>query len=103
MKQIPKNSGRGGDGGRHQVFQRLWAPPIYSDLIQIHREGNVGSGKRLAGGGEELGPGKDDVEEDVAYPQQGGSKVSGVRILLKGRDIGGTTLWRRDLGGHSTV
>ena len=31
----------------------------------------------MAGGGEELGPGEDGVEEDVADTQQGGSYASG--------------------------
>ena len=36
----------------------------------------------LVRGGEELGPGKDVVEEDFAHPQQGGGNASGVRILF---------------------
>ena len=40
------------------------------------------------------------MEEDVAHPQQGGSNASGVRILFKGRDTGGTALCSGDLGGH---
>ena len=48
----------GGEGGYHQVFQPLWAPPGYGDLLQITGAGDLGGGRRLASGGEELGPGK---------------------------------------------
>ena len=40
------------------------------------------------------------MEEDAADTQQGGSNASVVRLLLKGRDTGGTALWGRNLGGH---
>ena len=60
-------SGGGGEGGHRQGFQRLWVPPGYGDLLQIPRAGDLGDGRQrlLAGGDEELGPGKDGVEEDV--------------------------------------
>ena len=44
--------GRGGEGGHRQGFQRLWAPPGDGDLLQIPGTGDLGDGKRLAGGGE---------------------------------------------------
>ena len=53
--------GRGGVGGHRQDFQSLWAPPGDGDLLQIPRAGDLGDGRRLVGGGEELVPGKDDV------------------------------------------
>ena len=45
-------SGGGGEGGHRQVFQRLWAPPGYGDLIQIHGAGDLGGRRRLAVSGE---------------------------------------------------
>ena len=56
----------GGEGGHLQVFQRLWAPPGDGDLLNIPGTGDLRDGRRLAGGGEELGPVKYGVEEDVA-------------------------------------
>ena len=35
-------SGGGGEGGHHQGFQRLWAPPGDGDLLQIPRAGDLG-------------------------------------------------------------
>ena len=75
-------SGKRGEGGRRQGFQRLWAPPGDDDLLKIPRAGDLGDGRRLAGGGEELGPVEDGVEENFADTQQGGSNASGVRILF---------------------
>ena len=40
------------------------------------------------------------MEEDVPDTNQGGSDASGVRLLLKSRDTGGTDLRIGDLGGH---
>ena len=76
-------SGGGGEGGHHQVFQRLWATPGYGDLPQIPDMGDLSGGQRLAGGGEELVPGKEVFEEDVAHPYQGGGGATGVRIIFK--------------------
>ena len=36
----------------------------------------------MASGGEELGLGEDGVEEDVIYPQQGGSNALGLCLLF---------------------
>ena len=47
------------------VLQYLWAPPVYSDLLQIPRAGDLGNGRRMAGGGKELDLGEYGVEEDV--------------------------------------
>ena len=55
-------SGGGGEGGYHQGFQRLWAPPGDGDLLQIPGAGDLGRGRRLAGGGEGFGPGKKGLE-----------------------------------------
>ena len=52
-------SGGGGEVGHHQGLQRLLAPPGDGDLLQIPDVGDVGSGRRLAGGVEELVPGKE--------------------------------------------
>ena len=52
-------SGGGGEGGHCQGFQRLWAPPGDGDLLQIPGADYLGGVRRLAGGGEELGPGKE--------------------------------------------
>ena len=54
--------GRGGEGGHRQGFQRLWEPPGYGDLLQIPGAGDLGDGRQLAGGGEELGLGKEGLE-----------------------------------------
>ena len=59
--------------GSRQGFQRLWVPHGDVGLLQIPREGDIGNGRRLASGGEELGLAKDGVEEDVVDTQQGGS------------------------------
>ena len=53
---------RGGEGGHRQGFQRLWAPPGDGDFLQMPRVGDLGDGRRLAGGGKELGPVKYRVE-----------------------------------------
>ena len=53
-----------GEGGHRQVFQRLLVPPRDGDLLQIPRADDLGKGRWLTGGGEEIGPGEDDVEED---------------------------------------
>ena len=42
----------GGEGGYIQVFQRLWVSPGDVDLLQIRRAGDLGNGRKLAGGGE---------------------------------------------------
>ena len=55
-------SGGGGEGGQRQGFQRLWAPPGDDDLLQIPGAGDLGDGRQLAGGGEELGPGEEFLE-----------------------------------------
>ena len=52
----------GVEGCHFQVFQRLWAPPIDDDLLQIPRVGDLGDGRRLDGGVEELGPNEEGVE-----------------------------------------
>ena len=49
-------SGRGGEVGHHQGFQRLWAPPGDGDLLQIPGMGDLSGRQRLAGGGEKLVP-----------------------------------------------
>ena len=92
--------GGGREGGHRQGFQRLWAPPGDGDLLQIPRAGDLGDIRQLAGGGEELGPGEDGVEEDVEHTQQGGSDASGVRIIFKGCDTGGTAIWSGYLYGN---
>ena len=55
-------SGRGGEGGHRQGFQRLWEPLGDGDLLQIPGAVDFGYGRRLAGGGEELGPGEEVLE-----------------------------------------
>ena len=75
-------SGGGGEEGHRQGFHSLWAPPGDGDLLQIPRAGDIGDGRRMARGGEELGLGKDGVEEDVADTQKGGSDSSGVWLLF---------------------
>ena len=55
-------SGRGGEGGHRQGFQRLWDPPGDGDLLQIPGAGDLGNGRKLSGSGDELGPGKDVLE-----------------------------------------
>ena len=54
--------GGGVEVSHHQGFQRLWFPPGDGDLLQITGAGVIGDGKRLAGGGEELGLGKEGSE-----------------------------------------
>ena len=48
-----------GEGDHLQGFQCLWAPPGDCDLLQIPGTGDLGGGRLLAGGGEELVPGKE--------------------------------------------
>ena len=55
-------SGGGGEGGHHQGFQRLWAPPGDGDLLQISGAGDLGDGQQLDIGGEELGMGEEGLE-----------------------------------------
>ena len=55
-------SGIEGEGGHRQGFQSLWAPPGDGDLLQIIGAGDIGGGRRMAGGGEELGPVKEGLE-----------------------------------------
>ena len=54
----------------------------------------------MAGGGEELIVSKEDLEEDVAHPQQGGGGAAGVRIIFQGCGAGGTVIQIGDLGGQ---
>ena len=54
--------GRGGEGGHHQGFQRLWSPTGDGDLLQITGTVDLGRVQRLAGGGEKLVPGKESLE-----------------------------------------
>ena len=75
-------SGGGGEGGHRQGFQRLWAPLGDGDLLQIPGADDLGDGRQLADGDEELGPGKYGVEEDFAHPRQGGIYALGVRLLF---------------------
>ena len=63
-------SGGRGEGGHQKGFQRLWASPGDGDLLQTPSAGDISDGQQLAGGGEEIGPGKDGLEEDVADTQQ---------------------------------
>ena len=51
-----------GEGGHRQGFHRIWAPPEDGELLIIPGVGNLSDRLRLAGGGEELGPGKDGLE-----------------------------------------
>ena len=62
MKQIPKNSGGGGEGYHHQGFQRLWETPGEGDLLQIPGAGDIGDGRQLAGSGKEHCQGKEGLE-----------------------------------------
>ena len=55
-------NGRGLEGGHRQGFQRLWDTPVYGDLLQIPGASDLGDRQRLAGGGEELEPGKEGLE-----------------------------------------
>ena len=93
-------SGGGGEGGHRQGFQRLCATPGDDELLQITRAGALGNIRRLVGSGEELGTGKDDVEENAAVNQQRGSNASSVRLLFSGCDTSDTSPRIRDLGGH---
>ena len=43
-------SGREGEGGHHQEFQPLQAPPGDDELFQIPGTGDFGVRKQLAGG-----------------------------------------------------
>ena len=72
----------GGEVGYQQGFQSLLAPPGYGDLLQISRAGDLGDGRRIDGGGEELGPGEDFVDEDVVDSQQWGSNAVSVWLLF---------------------
>ena len=45
-------SSGGGEGVHHQGFQCLWLPPVDSDLLPIPGTGDLGGGRRLAGGGQ---------------------------------------------------
>ena len=74
--------GGGGEGVHIQGIQRLWAPPGDFDLLLIPWTGDLGSGRRLVGGGQELVMGEGDVEEDEKNLQQGGGGVAGVWILI---------------------
>ena len=55
-------SGGGGEGVHRQVFQRLWVPPGYGDLLQIPGAGDIGGRRLLAGGGEKLVPDKEGLD-----------------------------------------
>ena len=55
-------SGGGGEGGHRQGSQRIWAPPGDGDILQMPGSSDIVNGGRLAGGGEELGPGKEILE-----------------------------------------
>ena len=68
--------GGGGAGGHLQGIQRLWAPPGYGDLILIPGAGDIGSGRQLSVGGQELVTGDGSVEEDAKNPQQLGGECS---------------------------
>ena len=82
--------GGGGEGGHHQVFQHPWAPPADCDLITIPGTDDLGIGKQLDSGGQELISGEEGLEEDVANPQQGGGAAVGVRPLFKCCGTGST-------------
>ena len=75
-------SGVGGEGGHCQGFQRLWEPPGDGDLLQIPRAVYLGKRRPLAGGSDNLGPGEDGVEKDVADTQQGEIDTLGFRLLF---------------------
>ena len=62
-------SGRGGDIGHCQIFQRLWAPPGDGELLQIPGMGYLGGIQQLAGSDEGIVPVKGSLEEDDVYPQ----------------------------------
>ena len=55
-------SGGGGEGGHRQGFQCLCATPVDGYLLQIPVAGDIGGIRLLAGGGEEIGPGKEGLE-----------------------------------------
>ena len=63
-------------------IQRLWNPPGDCDLLPINVTGDLGGGRRLTGGGQELVTGKGCVEEDEENPQQGWGGSAGVWLLL---------------------
>ena len=75
-------SGGVGEGGCHQGFKRIWVPPREDELLQVPGIGDIGGRLRLAGGNEELVPGKGGLKEDGTHPQQGGGGPAGVRILF---------------------
>ena len=88
----------GGEGGHRQEFQRLWVPPGDGDLLQIPWRGDIGGRQGMAGGGEELFPGKVGLEEDDTHPKQVGGGAAGVRIIFQGRGTCSAALWIGDLG-----
>ena len=73
---------RGVVGGHLKRIQRLWTPPEDGDLLPIPGAGDLGCGRRLAGGGQELVIGEGGVKEDDENPQQGGCRTAGIRIFL---------------------
>ena len=75
-------SGRGGEVGHRQDFQRLWAPPGDGDLLQIPGTVDLSGRRRLAGGGDKLDADKGYFEEDGAHPQQGRGVPAGIRLLF---------------------
>ena len=91
----------GGEGGHHQGRQRLLAPPGDVDLLLISGMGDIGGGRLLAGGGQELVPGEVSVEEDYQNTQKVGVRAGGIQILLLSHGTVSVALWLRDLGGHS--
>ena len=56
-------------GGHLQGIQRLFFFPGDGDLLPIPGEVDIGGGRRLSGGGQELVPVKGGVEEDDKNPQ----------------------------------
>ena len=57
-------------------------PPGYGDLLLIPGTGDLGGGRQLSGGGQELVRDEVGVEEDDNNPQQGGGRASGVWVFL---------------------
>ena len=90
---------RGGKGGHLKGVQRLWDPPGYGYLLQIHGESDLGI--RLAGGDQEYGEGAGGMDEDGEDPQQGGFGATGVHIFLKICCSINTDFRRRNMGGYS--
>ena len=60
---MARSSG-GGEGGNYQLFQCLWSPPGDDYLLLIPGTGDLGGGRRLAGGGKELVTNEGGVEDD---------------------------------------